>query len=179
MSSTSEKVGAVLTKEKILEAIDAGEIKIEPYDESAVGCASVDLTLSNEFRIYVSGQKMITVDENVDYKDITEKVIVEEGDYFMLPPGQACLGITEETISLSSNLCGLLEGRSRFARLGLFVHITAGFMNPGIENRQVLEIYNASANVLALVPGTKICQFIFMRTDGESKYQGKFASQDL
>jgi hypothetical protein len=61
-----------------------------------------------------------------------------------LLPGQACLGITVETIQLAPGLCGLLEGRSRFARLGLFVHITAGFMQPGINNRQVLEIYNAS-----------------------------------
>lgn len=70
------------------------------------------------------------------------------------------------------------EGRSRFARLGLFVHITAGFMNPGIDNRQVLEIYNASNHPLELVPGTKICQFIFLRMHGEASYEGKFQSQE-
>lgn len=69
------------------------------------------------------------------------------------------------------------EGRSRFARLGLFVHITAGFMNPGISNRQVLEIYNASNHSLELVPGTKICQFIFIRMHGESTYKGMFQEQ--
>jgi hypothetical protein len=64
-------------------------------------------------------------------------VVLAEGEKYLLLPGCACLGITEESINLSGNLCGLLEGRSRFARLGLFVHITAGFMNPGINNRQV------------------------------------------
>ncbi len=48
------------------------------------------------------------------------------GGSYLLLPGQACLGITRERIQLSTRLCGLLEGRSRFARLGLFVHITAG-----------------------------------------------------
>jgi len=70
-----------------------------------------------------------------------------------------------------------LEGRSRFARLGLFVHITAGFMNPAISNRQVLEIYNASNHPLALWPGTKICQFIFLRMYGEAVYHGRFDHQ--
>ena len=84
------------------------------------------------------------VEETTDYKEITEKRTLKEGETYLLLPGQAALGITVEKVMLNGNLCGLLEGRSRFARLGLFVHITAGFMNPGIENRQVLEIYNAS-----------------------------------
>jgi dCTP deaminase len=88
-------------------------------------------------------------------------------------------GITVEKVHLSPGLCGLLEGRSRFARMGLFVHITAGFMNPGIDNRQVLEIYNASNHPLALYPGTKVCQFIFMKMLGESKYEGTFKAQEL
>jgi dCTP deaminase len=70
------------------------------------------------------------------------------------------------------------EGRSRFARLGLFVHITAGFMQPGINNRQVLEIYNASSYPLELVPGTRICQFIFMKMSGTATYQGRFSNQE-
>jgi dCTP deaminase len=119
------------------------------------------------------------VKETTDYKEITEKVTLKEGETYLLLPGQACLGITTEKVKLAPNLCGLLEGRSRFARLGLFVHITAGFMNPGINNRQVLEIYNASNHALALYPGTKVCQFIFMRTEGQAVYQGIFNTQEL
>ena len=106
-------------------------------------------------------------------------MVLKQGEPYLLLPGQACLGITEEKITLAPTLCGLLEGRSRFARLGLFVHITAGFMNPGISNRQVLEIYNASNHALALYPGTKVCQFIFLRMDGAASYKGKFNEQDL
>jgi len=165
---------SVLAKTKILEAINSGEIKIDPYDQTAVGCASVDLTLSNEFRFFQPGRTVIPIKEDTDFRDLTEKVTLKEGESFLLLPGTACLGSTVETITLSSRYCGLLEGRSRFARLGLFVHITAGFMNPGINNQQVLEIYNASNHALALWPGTKICQFIFMKMEGEGTYEGKF-----
>ncbi|KAL6057023.1 Deoxycytidine triphosphate deaminase [Balamuthia mandrillaris] len=170
---------SVLAREQILAAVKNGEIQITPFDESAVGCASIDLTLSNEFRFYKPGLTVIPVKEDTDYKDITEKVVLKEGDSYLLLPGCACLGITRETVKLGPNLCGLLEGRSRFARLGLFVHITAGFMNPGIENRQVLEIYNASNHPLALIPGEKVCQFVFMRMEGEASYSGKFSVNEL
>jgi len=170
---------SVLSRDKILEAIDNEEIKITPFSKEAVGCASVDLTLSNEFRFYKPGLSVIPVKESTNYKDITEKIRLKEGEAFLLLPGQACLGITEETITLSPKLCGLLEGRSRFARLGLFVHITAGFMNPGINNRQVLEIYNASNHPLELWPGTKICQFIFLNLNGEASYHGTFQTNEL
>lgn len=72
------------------------------------------------------------------------QVIVPDGQYFTLNPGQCALAITHERVRLAPTLCGLLEGRSRFARLGIFVHITASFMQPGINNQQVLEIFNAS-----------------------------------
>eukprot|EP01113_Clastostelium_recurvatum_P036268 TRINITY_DN5148_c0_g1_i2.p1 TRINITY_DN5148_c0_g1~~TRINITY_DN5148_c0_g1_i2.p1 ORF type:complete len:184 (+),score=46.04 TRINITY_DN5148_c0_g1_i2:39-554(+) len=170
---------SVLSRDEILKAISEGEIEISPYDPNFVGCASVDLTLSNEFRFYKPGREVIPVNEQTDFKDLTEKVIMPEGEPYLLLPGQACLGITTENVKLSPRLCGLLEGRSRFARLGLFVHITAGFMNPGINNRQVLEIYNASNNALALIPGTKICQFIFMRLAGEATYHGKYSTNIL
>ena len=169
----------ILTKDEIFKAIDQGQITITPYKSENVGCASVDLTLSNEFRYFKPGLHVLPVLESTNYKDITEKVMLNPGEHYLLLPGQACLGITEEQIHLAPGLCGLLEGRSRFARLGLFVHITAGFMNPGINNKQVLEIYNASNHPLALYPGVKVCQFIFMKTLGESKYTGIFNAQEL
>ena len=88
------------------------------------------------------------------------------------------LGITVESVSLPEDVCGWLEGRSRFARMGLAVHVTASFMQPGISNRQVLEISNLSPHPLELHAGTSICQFIFQRCEGSARYQGRFASQE-
>lgn len=119
---------SILAKDEIIKAVEAGDIEIEPYNPDAIGPASIDLTLSNEFRYYKPGLSVIPINEATNYKSITEKVVLDEskGEYYLLLPGQACLGITVENVKLAPSLCGLLEGRSRFARMGLFVHITAG-----------------------------------------------------
>ena len=142
---------SVLGRDLILKAIDEGEIKITPFKREQVGPASIDLTLAPEIRFFNTDPPVIRICEETNYKDLTTKVVLKPGQSYTLLPGQSCLGITEEQISLPPTLCGILEGRSRFARLGLFVHITASFMCPGINNRQVLEIYNSSQHAFELV----------------------------
>lgn len=166
---------SILTNSKILEEIKNGNIKIEPFDESAVGPGSVDLTLDNVFRIFNKTEEPFEVNNEANYEDITKLVEVEDG--ILIKPGETILGITKETITVSEDLCGWLEGRSRFARMGLAVHITAGFMQPGIDNKQVLEMTNFGASPLFLKVGTKICQFIFDRCEGKAKYEGKYSGQ--
>lgn len=166
----------VLTRDAILAEIDQGSIVITPFNRDQVGPGSVDLHLGNEFRLFKKMHNIYHVDNNSDFNEITELMTV--ADCFVLMPQETVLGITTERIKLPPYLCGWLEGRSRFARLGLMVHITAGFMQPGIDNRQVLEISNVSSVPLALHPGTRICQFIFMRTEGQATYSGVFATQD-
>lgn len=166
----------VFAKDQILKEVKAGNIVIEPFSEEQVGAGSVDLHLGNEFRVFKKMHDIYHVTNGADFNEITELVTVE--DHFVLMPGETVLGITRERIKLSPNICGWLEGRSRFARLGLMVHITAGFMQPGIDNRQVLEISNVSSVPLAIHPGTAICQFIFERTEGEATYHGIFERQE-
>ncbi|MBU0470483.1 MAG: dCTP deaminase [Nanoarchaeota archaeon] len=164
---------SILTKNEIFKEIKKGNIKIMPFDRSAVGPGSVDLTLDNQFRIFIKG-KTLDVNENSDYQKISRLI---KKDSIVLKPGELIMAITKEKITLSENLCGWLEGRSRFARLGLLVHITAGFMQPGIDNQQVLEIANLSQRPLRLHAGIKICQFIFQKTKGKAKYEGRFVKQ--
>jgi dCTP deaminase len=164
----------ILTKNEILKGIKNGKIKIIPYSINNLGPASYDLTLSDEFRIY-SGGKKIAVSEAADYKKYSKIV---RGSIKLKPDGFV-LGITKEKITLADDICGWLSGRSRFARLGLQIHSTAAFVQPGIDNHQVLEIYNLSKNTLELKPGTKICQIIFERAEGKAKYKGMFAKQKL
>lgn len=166
---------SILTRGEILKEIAAGNIVIEPYHADCVGPASVDLHLGKEFRVFRKVHDVVRVTPDSNYEEITERVLVE--DHLLLMPQETVLGITEEKITLSSSLCGWLEGRSRFSRLGLLVHISASFMQPGIDNKQVLEISNQSPMPLALYPGIAICQFIFQRTVGEARYEGKFRNQ--
>lgn len=108
VTTTGRATGAVLCREAILAEVEAGAIRVEPWDAEAVGCASIDLRLSNEFRFYHPGLSVLDVREETDFRDITERVVVPEGDSFLLLPGTACLGITVEKVSLAPHLCGLL-----------------------------------------------------------------------
>lgn len=155
--------------------MDDDRIGIEPFDRDSVGPASVDLHLSDQFRTFTEFHRALDVTEETNYEEVTEQITVD--DTFLLLPGQSVLGITRETISLSNNLCGWLEGRSRFARVGLTIHSTAGFVQPGVKNRQVLEMSNVAPIPLKIHPGTKVCQIIFQETKGEAIYEGRFKDQ--
>lgn len=165
----------VLAKDQILKEIKKGNIKITPFNEKNIGPASIDLTLDGKFRLF-KNKKKIQLDDKIDYKKHSELI---KADKLVLKPGDFVLGITKEKIKLSENLCAWLGGRSRYARFGLLVHITAAFIQPGIDNKQVLEIKNISPNDLVIKAGTKICQFIIERTEGKAKYEGKFKKQEL
>lgn len=165
---------SILTKQEILKEIKRGNIIVSPFKEESVGPASIDLTLDNKFRIFKQFQDIVEVDGSADYKAITELI---ETESILIKPQETILGITREKITLAPNICGWLEGRSRFARLGLLVHISASFMQPGIDNHQVLEISNVGNVLLRLHAGIKICQFIFQKTIGKAKYEGQFINQ--
>jgi len=164
----------VITRNVILNEVKAGRIKITNFEKNYLGPASYDLTLDDKFRVFKKTGKIFDVKDNSDHKKITKLVKSKE---IIIQPGEIIHGITKEKISLPEDICGRLEGRSRFARLGLLVHVTAGFMQPGISNQQVLEIINLSPLSLKLHAGTRICQFVFEKCEGKAKYKGRFSSQ--
>jgi len=168
---------SVLIGNEIEKALKKRLIIIEPLVRSQIGPGSVDLTLGNDFRVFRKTTKTYHVKNDSRFEDITRAVHVEDGAYLVIKPGEMVLGITKEKITLADSISGRLEGRSRFARFGLAVHVTAGFMQPGISNHQALEIVNLGNGPLALYPGTRICQFIFEKCDGHAVYQGRFARQ--
>lgn len=165
---------SVLTYNKILESIEKGEIGIDPYEPENVGPGSIDLRLGDRFRVFDQDNGTFDVDEEADYRKISSSY---RQNQLVIQPQETVLGITLERITLPPHLCGWLEGRSRFARLGLMVHISASFMQPGISNHQVLEISNMGHLPMRLHAGTRICQFIFQETMGEARYKGHFQDQ--
>ena len=168
---------SVLIGKEIEKALRKGLIRIEPLDPSQIGPGSIDLTLGNDFRVFRKRSAVYHVRNESQFRDITRDVHVADGKSIVIKPGEMVLGITREKITLSDTISGRLEGRSRFARFGLAVHVTAGFMHPGIANHQVLEIVNLGHAPLALYPGTRICQFIFEKCTGRATYRGRFAKQ--
>ncbi len=169
---------AILTRNEIIKAIDRGLVKIEPLERAQIGAGSIDLTLGNEFRIFKKHSGIFHVRDESAFENLTEFISLEDEDTIIIRPQEMILGITREKITLAKNYCGWLEGRSRFARFGLAIHVTAGFMHPGISNHQVLEIVNLGHTRLALYPGTRICQIILEKCIGTAKYSGKFEVQD-
>ena len=166
---------AVLTRDAILAELDAGRLRIEPFSRDQVGAASIDLTLAEEIRIIEAGVDAIDLREGVDYRAHTRVHRLDEP--YVLEPGRTIHGITRERLELPDDLCGFLEGRSRFARLGLMIHVTSAFVQPGVSNRQVLEMSNVSGHPLRIHPGVRLCQIVLMRTEGRAVYAGRFADQ--
>lgn len=168
----------VLTHDAIVDEMERGGIRISPFDPSCIGPASIDLHLGKSFWVFENRHNVLAVSEESNFEELTKQVDVENGDPgIVLQSGGTVLGITEERVTLAPSLCGWLEGRSRFARLGLAVHVTAGFMQPGIDNRQVLEMTNLGPTPLLLTPGVRICQLIVEECKGEATYRGRFAAQ--
>ncbi len=168
---------AVFSRDEILKLIEKRQLKISPFDKSQVGPGSIDLRLSNVFRVFNVEAKAIDIRDDTDYKSITRVVRLKKSGRLLMNPGQLIHGITMEKISLPDNISGRIEGRSRFARLGLLTHVSSGFMQPGVSGRIVLEMANLSPFTIAVHPGTRVCQIILESVKGRAKYSGKFSGQ--
>ena len=166
----------ILTRDVIQREIDSGRLVIDPLLPDQIGPASIDLHLGDEIRVMAGGPAVIDVTEDADYRTVTQ--VRQLNGPYLLKPGETIHGITREHIRLPGDICGWLEGRSRFARLGLMIHVTSSFISPGVDNRQVLEIANLAGRLLAIHAGTRLCQLILQRTEGSATYQGRFARQE-
>jgi dCTP deaminase len=166
----------ILTRDVIRREIEAGRVVIEPFSAEQVGPASIDLHLGDEIRVMRAGRGPLAVTDDVDYRTITDVRSLETP--YPLTPGETIHGITRERITLPSDIGGWLEGRSRFARLGLMIHVTSGFVQPGVATRQVLEMSNVSGGTLLIHAGVRLLQIVLQRCEGAAVYQGRFARQD-
>ncbi len=143
----------------IREYLKKGAIRIEPLDEAQIGPASVDLTLSDEWYFFKAKYKGKRVD--LSKTPFTEAYSMRKAASIELKPGEMCLGKTVEKVTLAPNIIGKLEGRSRYARMGLIIHITAAVVQPGSDNHQVLEIVNLAPFPVVLRAGMRISQILF------------------
>lgn len=165
----------LLTKQQIKTEINRGRLVITPsLKNDQINGASVDLTLGKEFRTFRRRAGAIEIVETTNYKRYTSSSTAKS---ILIRPQETILAMTEEQILLPDNIVGWLEGRSRFARLGLLIHISAGLIHPGVNNHQVLEITNLSPNILRLHAGVRICQLVLEYTSGPISYHGRYRTQ--
>ena len=152
----------VLSDHDIKIELAAGRIVIDPLGEGLVQPASVDLRLGSDFRVFRNSTH-VAIDPLTHQPDLTEQIIVEEGGAFVLHPGQFALGTTLERVALPADILARLEGKSSLGRLGLMIHSTAGYIDPGWDGQITLELSNVANLPILLHPGMRIGQISFER----------------
>jgi dCTP deaminase len=151
----------ILSDRTIREQLDAGRIGIDPLGPNAVQPSSVDIRLDNSFRVFLNHTRTV-IDVKEDLSDLTQQVDIEEGEAFILHPGEFVLASTREVVTLPDDIVARIEGKSSLARLGLLIHSTAGFIDPGFSGHITLELANVATLPITLYPGMKIGQLSFM-----------------
>ena len=157
-------VTSVLSDGTIRRLVDEGRIRIDPWDDHLVQPASVDLRLGRSFRVF-HNHRITAIDLREPPENLTEQVVVEEDEPFVIHPGEFCLGRTEEWVELPDDIVARIEGKSSLGRLGLIVHATAGFCDPGWKGTLTLELNNLTRVPIKLWPGLPIAQLSFMTLD--------------
>ncbi|MGZ4270632.1 MAG: dCTP deaminase [Solirubrobacteraceae bacterium] len=155
---------SVLSDGTIRRLVDEGRILIDPWDDGMVQPASVDLRLGDSFRVF-HNHRIGAIDLARIPDNLTERVTVDEGESFVIHPGEFVLGRTEEHVTLPDDIVARIEGKSSLGRLGLIVHATAGFVDPGFTGTLTLEITNLTRVPIVLWPGKPIAQLSFMTLD--------------
>lgn len=138
-----------------------GNIVIDPYDENNMQPASYDLTLDSNFLVPRGFIQQIDM-ANVEYDHMMN---FQKQEKFVIGPGDFILGCTREVVTVGNNWVGRIEGKSSIGRLGLLVHVTAGFIDPGFSGQVTLEMFNAAPWDLVIYPGQRIAQIAFQRLD--------------
>jgi dCTP deaminase len=161
----------ILSDRSITEQLARGRIAIEPLGPGCIQPSSVDLHVDRYFRLFRNHSQRV-IDVREDQEELTQLVEVREDDALILHPGEFVLGSTLERIGLPDDLVGRLEGKSSLGRLGLLIHSTAGFVDPGFDGYLTLELSNVANLPITLYPGMKIGQisFLQMTTAAEAPY---------
>ena len=165
---------AILSDKTIKEYLEEGKIVIDPLkDEQQIQPSSVDMRLGDEFKVFkVLRKPYIDPKDDVDIAEYMESSTVPEGEAFIIHPNEFALATTQEYVKVPDDLVARVEGRSSMGRLGVTMHVTAGYVDPGFEGRITLEISNIGAMPVALYPGQRVCQLVFetMTTPAELPY---------
>ena len=178
---------AILSDKDIKEHLKSGKIVINPLTNPKVQIqpSSVDLRIGREFKGFrIIRKPCIDPMDQSDLESYMESFYIDEGEPFIIHPGEFALATTYETIKLPNDLVARVEGRSSMGRLGVTMHVTAGYIDPGFHGKITLEISNIGKMPVALYTGQRVCQIVFEtmtspsekpygHPDRDSKYMGQ------
>lgn len=161
----------VLSDRTIKEKVAAGRIVIDPLDERDIQPASVDLHLDRRLLVFRNSNAPY-IDLRADLPSLTEQIEIDNDAPFILHPGEFVLASTLEHVELPTDIVGRLEGKSSLGRIGLLIHSTAGYVDPGWKGRLTLELTNVARLPVTLYSGMRIGQisFLTLTTDVDRPY---------
>jgi dCTP deaminase len=173
----------VLSDRTITRLLDEGRIGIDPYDATLMQPSSVDVRVDRYFRVF-RNSRYPYIDVKQEQEELTELVEIDDETPFILHPGEFVLGSTLERVKLPDDVVARLEGKSSLGRLGLLIHSTAGFIDPGWDGHVTLELSNVANLPITIYHAMKIGQISFMQMTEPaampygsgalgSKYQGQ------
>lgn len=173
----------LLSDRDIRAQIDAGRVRLDPYDETMIQPSSIDIRMDRFFRLF-DNHKYPFIDPAAEQDELTRLIETEEGEPFVLHPGEFVLGSTYEQVTLPDDVAARVEGKSSLGRLGLLTHATAGFVDPGFSGHVTLELSNVATLPIKLWPGMKIGQLCFFQLSspaenpyGSAKYGSHYQGQ--
>lgn len=169
----------ILSDRDIKASLDSGRIVVDPLFPKAIQPASVDVHLGSDFMVFKT-RDQICIDPRENLDDMMETVTIDENKQFVLHPGQFALGMTYEVVGLGNDIVGHLDGKSSLGRIGLIVHATAGYIDPGNKLRITLELHNIAELPIKLYYKMPIGQmtFINLSSDADVPYgQDKLGSK--
>ncbi len=159
----------IFSDRTIKEAVADSRISIDPYDEAMVQPSSIDLRCDTHFRVF-ENHRYPVIDPKAPQADLTVGVEASKEEPFILHPGEFVLGSTLEVVGLADDIVARLEGKSSLGRLGLLIHSTAGFIDPGFRGQVTLELSNVANLPIAIYPGMKIGQISFYQMTTPAEY---------
>ena len=173
----------VLSDRSIKQELLAGRIRVEPLDPDDIQPSSVDVHLGDRFQVF-RNSRYPYIDPAMEQDGLMELVEASAEAPFVLHPGEFVLGATIERVELPDDIVARLEGKSSLGRLGLLIHSTAGYVDPGWDGYLTLELSNVANLPITIYPGMKIGQISFFQLttaadvpygseDAGSKYQGQ------
>lgn len=168
----------ILSDKDIKKAIKDKEIVIDPFNEKDLQPASVDLHLDKHFLIF-NTKRYYVIDPKQSMDEKMEEIVIDKEHPFVLHPGEFALGMIYERTGVSDKLVGRLEGKSSVGRMGLLIHVTAGFLDPGNCLKMTLELHNTADLPILLYYKMPIAQMAFERllSPCESPYSFKRGSK--
>lgn len=170
----------ILSDKDIKKALKKGDISVEPLMPNCIQPASIDLHLGADFLVFKTDSH-VAIDPKEKIDDMMEKVKISDKKQFIIHPGQFALGMTYEVVGVNGKMVGRLEGKSSLGRIGLIIHATAGYLDPGNKLKMTLELHNIANLPIKLYYKMPIAQMSFTPLSskaeqiyGETKLNSKY-----